>query len=121
MLPVDKPVDIEAAVLGIRDASYICLVAAVLIVRVIYAKRLPRPSPFYTQLYDHILTFKVELESFWTLGLTWIRGLFFLVSLRVFITFKNFLGIIVFRIPSFADPSPPPVPLRPLPTSRTGT
>jgi hypothetical protein len=44
MLPVDKPVDIEAALLGIRDASSICLVAVVLIVRIlpfIYAKLLP--------------------------------------------------------------------------------
>lgn len=55
-----RPPNIEEVYDGIRDASYICLVSLILII------------------YDHMLTFNVELESFWTLSLTWLRALFFI-------------------------------------------
>ncbi|KIM29698.1 hypothetical protein M408DRAFT_22576 [Serendipita vermifera MAFF 305830] len=58
-----RPPNIEEVYDGIRDASYICLVSLILII------------------YDHMLTFNVELESFWTLSLTWLRALFFIRSI----------------------------------------
>lgn len=74
------PLDVEAIVHGIRDASYLCLVSLTLIVSGTLVNSYLLNIHTISQIYDHILTFNVELESFWTLSLTWLRALFFVVS-----------------------------------------